>query len=316
MPESTDSQPASILPACAPSEIALMRQARRLAALPEAPWLHQEAGRRLAAKLAPIKLNPTDWIDWSAFLGGAAEVVQAHYPQARRWVVEPLPALQERSRSELSRMAERSWRSFWRKDAPAVWVPHEMDGAPWQPEGASMLWANMTLHAHADLPALMASWSRQLAVDGFLMCSGLGPDTARELRALYRELGWPLPTIDFIDMHDIGDELVRAGFADPVMDMEKLTLTWATPEAMLRELHTWGGNVATGRFDGLRTPRWRDGLLRVLNERLTRQDGRLALTIELIYGHAIKPAPRPKMAPETKVSLADMRRMVRQTDKP
>ena len=148
------------------------------------------------------------------------------------------------------------------------------------------------------------------------MCSGLGPDTARELRAVYAALGWPLPTIDFIDMHDLGDELVQAGFADPVMDMERLTLTWETPEALLAELRTWGGNVAQGRFAGLRTPRWRARLLDALRERLMRPDGRLGLTVELVYGHAIKPTPRIKVEAEARVSLQDMKRMIRQGDKP
>ena len=143
------------------------------------------------------------------------------------------------------------------------------------------------------------------------MCSGLGPDTARELRAIYRTMGWSLPTIDFIDMHDLGDELVKAGFADPVMDMERLTLTWETPQAMLKELRTWGGNVAVGRHAGLKTPRWRDDLLNLLAQRLARPDGRLGLTIEVVYGHAIKPEPRIKVEPETRVSIDDMRRMVR-----
>jgi malonyl-CoA O-methyltransferase len=162
----------------------------------------------------------------------------------------------------------------------------------------------------------MSAWHGQLAIDGFLMCSGLGPDTARELRTLFRELGWPLPTIDFIDMHDLGDALLQAGFADPVMDMERITLTWATPEAMLQELRTWGGNVAHGRMAGLRTPRWRRRLLQVLTERLMRPDGRLGMTVELLYGHAIKPAPRHLLASETRVSVDDMRRMVRKAGKP
>lgn len=303
-------------PACAPSLVALIRQARRLANLPQAPWLHEEAARRLAAKLAPIRLAPTQWIDWSAHLGAGGELVQAQYPQAQRWVLEPTEPLRQRSLATQAQRSERSWRTLWRREAPVVWSPADIGQAPWQPEGVQMLWANMTLHAHPDLPQLMSIWHRQLAVDGFLMCSGLGPDTARELREVYRELGWPLPTIDFIDMHDLGDDLVRAGFADPVMDMEKLILTWETPQALLQELQTWGGNVATGRYAGWRTPRWRERLLRVLGERLMRADGRLGLTIELVYGHAVKPAPRPKVAPETKVSLSDMRLMVRKADKP
>jgi malonyl-CoA O-methyltransferase len=124
-----------------------------------------------------------------------------------------------------------------------------------------------------------------------------------------------LPTVDFIDMHDLGDELVKAGFADPVMDMETLTLTWASAEELVSEVRTWGGNVAVGRFGGLRTPRWRRRLLDAITESLRRPDGRLGLTIELVYGHAIKPVPRVKLEAESRVSLEDMRTMMRR-DKP
>lgn len=303
-------------PPCAPSEAALRRQARRLATLAEPPWLHQEAARRLAAKLEPIRLSPANWIDWSAFMGAGAELVQARYPQAHRWVVEPTSALRERSQADLAQAARRHWRTLWRRDTPSVCLPGELALAPWQPEGVQMLWANMALHAHADLPGLMTQWHAQLAVGGFLMCSGLGPDTARELRRLFADMGWPLPTIDFIDMHDLGDGLIQAGFSDPVMDMERLTLTWPSAQALLDEIRTWGGNVAAGRHPGLRTPRWQARLLDELAARLIRPDGRLGLTIELVYGHAIKPAPKALVAPETRVSLQDMKRMVRRSDKP
>lgn len=303
--------PSSVAPACSPSHTALVRQIQRLSSLPQAPWLHQEVARRLAEKLAPIRIEPQTWIDWSAFLGAGAELVQARYPQAQRWVVEPAESLAQRSRSEAEQAARRTWRTLFKREVGEVYQEPLAKSVPWLPGGANMLWANMTLHASADLPAMMAQWHRHLAVDGFLMCSGLGPDTARELRSLYRELGWPLPTVDFVDMHDLGDELVQAGFADPVMDMETITLTWASPQAMLDELRTWGGNVAVGRFVGLRTPRWRTRLLDGLNQALRRPDGRLGLTVELIYGHAIKPAPRAKVGPETRVSLDDMRTMIR-----
>ena len=298
-------------PACAPGSSALGRQIQRLSALSEAPWLHQEVARRLADKLEPIRIEPQSWIDWSAFLGAGAEQVQARYPQAQRWVVEPAGALAQRSRLEAEQSARRTWRTLFKRDVAEVYQEPLSSPAPWLPGGAQMLWANMTLHASADLPSMMQQWHRHLAVGGFLMCSGLGPDTARELRSLYRELGWPLPTVDFVDMHDLGDELVQAGFADPVMDMETITLTWASPQAMLDELRTWGGNVAVGRFAGLRTPRWRDRLMDALMRSLQRPDGRLGLTVELVYGHAIKPAPRAKVEPETRVSLDDMRAMIR-----
>lgn len=314
-------------PACAPSAVAVQRQMRRLARMPEAPWLHQEVARRLADKLAPIRLMPRDWIDWSAHLGAGAALVQARYPEARRWVVEPHPALAERStqtEAKAREAAPRSWLGLWRRPdaASAVHTEPVSSQAPWLAptgggeRGAHMLWANMALHGASDLPGLLASWHKHLAVDGFLMCSGLGPDTARELRSVYRALGWPLPTIDFIDMHDLGDELVRAGFADPVMDMERLTLTWASPEAMLAELRTWGGNVAHARFAGWRTPAWRERLLLAIGQHMRTPDGRIALTLELVYGHAIKPVPRAKLAAETRVPLDDLRQMVRKKGQP
>ncbi len=305
--------PPSLPPACSPDAAALRHQRLRLAGLQQPPWLHEEVARRLATKLEPIRIEPADWVDWSAWLGVGEGVVAQRYPQARRWVVEPSPELAERSR--LRARAPGGWLGRLLSSKPAV-LTEPVGQAPWPRDGVQMLWANMTLHGAPDLKALMAAWHRHLSIGGFLMCSGLGPDTARELRTLYRELGWPMPTIDFIDMHDLGDELLQAGFSDPVMDMERLTLTWATPEAMLDELRTWGGNVSRGRMPGLRTPRWKVGLMERISERLTQADGRIALTVELVYGHAVKPEPRAKVAPETRVSLDDMRRMVRKPGHP
>ncbi|MDE1998265.1 MAG: biotin synthase [Burkholderiales bacterium] len=264
----------------------------------------------MAEKLEPIKLRPQSWIDWSAFSGGGLDVVQAHYPGSARWVVEPTTDLAQASERLAQEAGRRSWRTLFRREAVPVFA-EPVAQAPWLPGGVQMLWANMTLHASTDLPGMMAQWHRHLAIDGFLMCSGLGPDTARELRTVYRDCGWALPTIDFVDMHDLGDELVKAGFSDPVMDMETLTLTWDSAEALLDELRTWGGNVARGRHPGLRTRRWREQLIDVLNRRLKRPDGRLGLTVEVIYGHAVKPVPKAHLGPETKVSLDDMRAMIR-----
>jgi malonyl-CoA O-methyltransferase len=91
-----------------------------------------------------------------------------------------------------------------------------------------MLWANMQLHMAADPQALIAQWQQALEVDGFLMFSCLGPDTLRELRAVYAALGWPPPAHEFTDMHDWGDMLVASGFAEPVIDMERITLSCAS----------------------------------------------------------------------------------------
>jgi malonyl-CoA O-methyltransferase len=156
----------------------------------------------------------------------------------------------------------------------------------------------------------MSQWHRALAVDGFLMFSTLGPGTLESLQALYRRQGWPRPFAAFVDMHDLGDMLVHAGFADPVMDQEQITLTWPTAEALLGELRGLGGNVDPLRHPGLRTPRWRARLQGALAETAD-ASGRIGLTFELVYGHAFKPAPRPRLAGQTSVPLDDMRAMIR-----
>jgi len=282
-------------------EAALARQLRRLAAAPESPWLHAEVARRMGERLAIVKLRPDPILDWWAHLGASRAVLDAAYPKARQTLVEPDPRLLERSRAALAR----PWWSRWGgRRAEAVLQRDVAAG------GTQLLWANMMLHAVADPQAQMAQWQRALAVDGFLMFSTLGPGSLAGLRSVYAAAGWAPPHAPFVDMHDLGDMLVQAGFADPVMDQELVTLTWATPEALLDELRSLGGNAHPARPAGLRTPRWRQELARRL-ESLRGADGRLRLVFEVVYGHAFRPPPRPPLGGLTAVPLDDMRAMVR-----
>jgi malonyl-CoA O-methyltransferase len=152
-----------------------------------------------------------------------------------------------------------------------------------------------------------------LAVEGFVMFSCFGPDSFRELRELHTREGFGPAGPEWWDMHDVGDLLVQAGFADPVMDQERITLTWGAAEDLLRDLRALGGNLAPARFAGLRTPRWRQRYLEAL-EQLRGPDGRIALSLELVQGHAFKPQPKLRVAERTEVSLDRMREML--TKKP
>ena len=162
--------------------------------------------------------------------------------------------------------------------------------------------------------ALLQQWHQALAVDGFVMFSCLGPDTVKEMRALYQQLGWPAAGHNLTDMHDWGDMLVHAGFAEPVMDMETITLTFASPERLLQELRELGCNLHPQRFAGLRGRAWLAQLHAALGQhlRVEHSEGQLALTFELVYGHAFKPAPRVALEGESTVSLDQMRSMLKQ----
>ena len=132
---------------------------------------------------------------------------------------------------------------------------------------AQLVWANMVLHGIVDPPALFARWHGLLGVDGFVAFSCLGPGTLRELRELYAALGWPAPTPGFIDMHDLGDMLVAAGFAEPVLDQETLA---QRPKRRSAPWPSCASSAATPRpivFAGLRTPAWRRRLAAALAER-------------------------------------------------
>ena len=250
----------------------------------------------MAERLPVIRQRPQLMLDWHAQLGASAERLDEAYPKARRIAVE-------------SQSATQPVAPWW---SPGRWAgrgPETVAEDQVLPGQAQLVWANMMLHGALDPQAVMRQWQRALSVGGFLMFSTLGPGSLERLRALYRSQGWPPPFAPFVDMHDLGDMLVQAGFADPVMDQETITLTWADPAALLAELRGLGGNVDPMRHAGLRTPRWRERLAALL-ARTAGPDGRPGLEFELVYGHAFKAAPRPRLAAETHLPLDDLRAMV------
>jgi malonyl-CoA O-methyltransferase len=172
----------------------------------------------------------------------------------------------------------------------------------------SLVWSNMALHWAADLQTAIREFHRVLEVDGLLMLSTLGPDTLKELRAAFTANAGPLHVHGFIDMHDLGDMLVAAGFSAPVMDTETITLTYPGVDAMTADLRSSGQACSlAGRLRGLLGPRrWQR--VRTALEKGAR-DGRLPATIEVVYGHAWKPAPRRTPEGHAIVNLGTARRL-------
>jgi malonyl-CoA O-methyltransferase len=276
---------------------------RWLSHLPEAsPWLHEEVARRMEERLQWIVRTPASWLHWSPLQGGRQvhEQLVRRYPKAQCFVQESTAAQEQLARRQL----QQAW---WQ---PARWLGAGTQFVP-PPQPVQMLWANMALHMDADPESLIQRWHGALAVDGFLMFSCLGPDTLRELRPVYAEMGWPAPSHEFTDMHDWGDMLVHAGFAEPIMDMERITLSYSSADALLDELRGLGRNLHPQRYAGLRGRRWHQALREALERALRGPDGRLHLSYEVIYGHAFKPAPRLTVQSETRVSLEEMRESLR-----
>ncbi|MEO7854340.1 MAG: biotin synthase [Rubrivivax sp.] len=280
-------------------DAALQAVARRLCRADEAPWLHGEVARRMADRLAIMRAQPAAVIDWWSVNGASGALLKQAYPRSLIQRLEP------RAAQVALKPPGRWWsRRSWTAPALPILTPQTLG-----PQSADLVWANMMLHWKARPQQEMQRWFQALAVDGFLMFSTLGPGSVTALRRLYERLGWGVPHAPFVDMHDLGDMLVHAGFAEPVMDQEILTLSWAEPASLLAELRTLGGNADPGRFAGLRTPRWHQRLLGELDA-LRSVDGRYRLDFEVVYGHAFRPPPRPRIDVQTSVPLDEMRAMV------
>ncbi len=266
-------------------------------------------------RLVWFKAPPAQITQWWPHRGGGDAGLRQRYPQAHHRHVMPAIGRLAASAHAVSASETPWWKAAlrWASKRGRVAPTHlafDDEEAPNQGL-ASLLWANMVLHHVADAPALLRQWHAATHVEGLLMFSTLGPDTLREIREIYQSQRWGVPGPRFIDMHDVGDELMRAGFADPVMDQERITLHWADPQALLNELRGLGRNHATARFEGLRTPRWREALESALRNRADAQ-GRLSMTFEVVYGHAFKPAPKsaPMAARETRISVDALRATV------
>ena len=237
-------------------------------------------------RLDYVKIAPECILDLGCSRGGSFAGLAARYPQAQLVGLDISPAMLQAG--QVPRAGWQRWLGRGRRDevqrlaADAVKLPLKS-------QSTAMVWSNLLLHWLDDpLPAL-AEAHRVLEVGGLVMFSTLGPDTLKELRSAFAD-GYA-HTQRFIDMHDFGDMLVACGFADPVMDMEVLTLTYADFDDMLGELRAAGSGCAMkARRHGL-TGRQSWARARAAYERL-RSDGKLPATFEIIYGHAWKVQPR------------------------
>lgn len=201
----------------------------------------------------------------------------------------------------------RGWLHRLAGRAAPVPVCADLGRMPLAPRSCSLVWSNMALHWAADPQRAIEEFHRVLEVEGLLMFSTIGPDTLKELRSAFPPTEGAPHVHGFVDMHDLGDMLVAAGFAAPVMDTETITLTYPTVDAMLADLRRSGQACAlAGRSRGL-LGRARWAAARKALEGGIR-DGRLPATIEVVYGHAWKPVPRRTREGHAIVNLDTVRK--------
>ncbi|CAG0965256.1 malonyl-CoA O-methyltransferase [Burkholderiales bacterium] len=267
---------------------------RAAASYDAAAVLQREVGARLAERLEVVRLAPAAILDAGCGTGEAIGELAARYPGVRIAAVDAaLPMVQQarmrsmRGRSVLARLLGPLGRG--RAAAPAF-ACGDVAALPLRAACVDLVWSNLVLQWVADPPLALAEFRRVLRVGGLLTFTTFGPDTLKELVRAFARIDGYTHVNRFVDMHDLGDMLVDAGFADPVMDMEMITVTYATPAALLAELRAIGAtNQTRGRPRGL-TGRHRRRALEDALASLAR-DGRIPATFEVVYGHAWKVEP-------------------------
>lgn len=273
---------------------AVRRQFDRRASAPDgADWLLREVEHRMLERLELIRLQPERVLDVGCGLGDGVRRLRARWPRAEVIGIDLSPRRAARA-AAIDRPTLGAWAQGLARrlagrggDLPAGaglgrYLAGDAHRLPLASSSVDLVWSSMGLHWFDDVPAAIAEWYRVIRPDGLLMFSALGVDTLAEVGAAGRRL----PALP--DMHDIGDALLAAGFAEPVMDTERLTVTWTDPDRLLAELRALGGDALRTRRKGLATPVQRERGLAALAQRLRRDgpDAPMAVSFELIQGHA------------------------------
>ena len=277
-----------------------MRAARRFfsRSTDGADVLSREVERRMAERLELVRLDPARILDAGSGRGAGQALLAQRYPRAGIVALDAAHALLAQSDGRTGRSILRRIRALAtgsHGDGRSGVVCGNFSQLPFAPRSFRMAWSNLAL-AWADDPLpVFREMCRVLEVGGLLMFSTYGPDTLKELRQAFASVDAAPHVHPFIDMHDLGDMLVAAGFSEPVMDMEVITLTYPDFDALVADLRMSGQvNAAVDRRRGLMGRQaWRrvcesyEGLCKA-----ARSDGRLQATVEVIYGHAWRPEPQ------------------------
>jgi malonyl-CoA O-methyltransferase len=249
--------------------------------------LQQEVARRMLERLSYIKLQPVSVLDAGAGTGYALEGLRERFPAARMLALDlALGMLRQ------ARQAEGTFTRLGRRLSGRATGLICADAAalPLTERSQGLIFSNAMLQWCNDPPRVFAEMLRVLEAEGLLMFSTFGPDTLRELREAFAAVDGRPHVSRFLDLHDLGDMLLQAGFADPVMDREVLTLTYDSARDLMRDLKTIGAHNATvGRARGLFGARRWAAMCAELDR--FREAGKLPATYEVIYGHAWKPRP-------------------------
>jgi malonyl-CoA O-methyltransferase len=272
---------------------------RAAAGYDSAAVLHAQVRQDLLERLQLMAITPGTVLDAGAGTGHASSALKGRYPKALVIALDFSP--------QMLRIAARrqSWlRRFSR-------VCGDAESMPLADGSVDLVVSNLMLQ-WCDPDAALSEFRRVLAPQGLLCFSTFGPDTLRELRIAWAQVDTAAHVNPFLDMHDVGDAVVRAGFTSPVLDVERFTLRYTDVKRVAADLKATGARNATpSRRRGLSSPR-KFARMQAAYEQF-RQDGLLPATYEVVFAHAWAPtmSARRNRADGEEVSLQELKRQLK-----
>ncbi len=262
-------------------------------------FLAREVSRRMIERLATMRLDVARVLDLGCGSGGDLAALRERFDGATVCGVDAsLPRLVRAAANERPSRLSR----LLRQETGPLLAGGDLAALPFAAHRFDLLWSNLSLHWSAEPHRVLPEWSRVTRVGGLVVFSAFGPDTLREVAAAFAEVDSLSHVMPFTDMHDYGDMLVASGFTSPVVDMERLTLTYPSTASLWRDVRALGGNALDARIRSLRGRRYGRRVDEAL-ERTRGADGRSRLTFELIFAHAWKGEPRTTSRGETIVRI-------------
>lgn len=262
------------------------RQAMRSAFEKAAPLydaaavLQLEVAKRLAERMDVMTMQPVSILDAGSGTGFVSQLMAKRFPKAK------ITALDLARNMLIQAREKRSFKQRWNKQFH--YVNAEVENLPFADASVELIISGLTLQWCQDLPKVFAEFRRVLAPGGLLLFSSFGPDTLKELRQSWAEVDDKAHVNEFADMHDVGDALMQSGFADPVMDMEMLTVTYKDVKTVMKDLKQIGAhNVMQGRSHNITGKNKLQKMIQSYEQ--FRVDDVLPVTHEIVYGHAWVP---------------------------
>jgi malonyl-CoA O-methyltransferase len=255
--------------------------------------LQKQVREEMLSRLDLVKLNPQTILDAGCGTGLASHALQKRFAKSQVISLDfALPMLQKTRSTNPNNSLFGQVKNLL-GGAKQNLLCADIESLPLANSSVGLVWSNLAIQWCNDLDAALHEFHRVLQPESLLMFSTFGPDTLKELRVATSAHNGTTSVSRFLDMHDIGDAMVRAGFSAPVLDVERFTLTYDDVKSVMRDLKSIGAHNATdGRARGLLGR----GFLQNLeaNYEQFRVDGKLPATFEVVYGHAWRGQDKPK----------------------